>query len=102
MADTAPEMSRFELTLVRLQRLRSRHYRVQDPSILANTAGICESDRHRWPCHASILLGAIVEVLKLTRDDDHGRNLPPAATVTVGDIRAALARALLTDDDGPR
>lgn len=102
MADTghvAPEWGRFELANVRLLRIRSRHYRIPDPSIFSNKAGVCESDRHRWPCHASTLLGAIVEVLKLTRDGND-RDLDPAAVVTVGALREALIRGLLAEEGG--
>ena len=60
MPDTTPDP-----VAERLAYLRSRHYRIPDPSILGNAAGICESDRHRWPCHASTLLDVADEVLKL-------------------------------------
>jgi hypothetical protein len=96
----APEMARYELAVLRLTRLRSRHYRhyrIEDPSIFNNTAGICDWCRRRWPCHATTLLGTLVEVLKLTRDGD--KDLPPAATVTVGEIREALVRGLLDKEN---
>jgi hypothetical protein len=97
MTSSVPETARFELAMVRLARLRSRHHRIEDPSIFGNSAGICESDRHRWPCHATTLLGTLDKVLALTRNIDGG-DLPPDYPVTVADIRAALAAGLLAEE----
>lgn len=85
---------RFDLAVVRLQRLRTRHFRIADPSIAANSAGICESDRHRWPCHASTLLDGIDQILTLLRDKD-GHDLPDGTPFLAGEIRAALTAGLL-------
>jgi hypothetical protein len=100
MASTggAPEMARYELAVLRLTRFRSRHYRISDPSIFNNSAGICDWCRRRWPCHATTLLGTLVEVLKLTRHD--GEDLPAGTSVNVGGIRDALVRGLLDEDTG--
>ena len=52
MADTEPTPAP---AAARLAYLRSRHYRLPDTDPVAG-AGICAGDRHRWPCHASVLL----------------------------------------------
>jgi hypothetical protein len=46
-----------------LEEMQSRHYRIPDPSVPA--AWICQSDRHRWPCHAHVALAALEAVLKV-------------------------------------
>jgi len=91
-----PEASRLDLALARLGRLQVCHYQIPDPALPEDAAGICESDRHRWPCHASTLLGTLGLVLALTRDGDGG-DLPGEATVTAQQLRAALTLGLLNE-----
>lgn len=95
MPDVKPQpRDRFDLAIVRVQRLRTRHYLIPDPSIAANAAGICDSDRHRWPCHTSTLLAGIDQILALLRDKD-GHDLPDGTPFLAGEIRAALTAGLL-------
>ena len=50
--------------------IASRHYQVPDPTGIpvlqdgTRNPGICNSDRHRWPCHAHVLGEALGKVLK--------------------------------------
>ena len=75
--------------------MTSRHYRVPDPSLPGDPAGICESDRHRWPCHAHILGEALRKVLELPGEWDEIDDGPMSAlTEDRGWVRAACARDL--------
>jgi hypothetical protein len=74
-----------------LAALKSRHYRIPDPA--GTGEGICESDRHRWPCHAHRALSALEAVLKLADEADSvGWDIDPAR------VREAITRELAGEE----
>lgn len=97
MPDSPPDPLAAELAAI-----RSRHQKVPDPS--GDPAGICESDRHRWPCHAHLLGEAVAGLLKLA-DGAQVEFTTPAGDplywdMNPADIRHVIACALLGEEAG--
>lgn len=84
-----------------LEDMRSRHYRVDAPGLpgypLQPGESMCDSDHHKWPCHAHILGGAVAAVLGLADrwDRDAYRTAAYAAAGCAEQVREAITRELL-------